>query len=266
VDALSGVEIAGPSGSRYDEILTPEALDLVAVLHRELGQRRLDLLEAGGDPYTAVRAVFSWSYRHLDPDAARTFRLAGLHPRPGFEAYAAAALTGASLERAQHLLDGLARVNLIHATAPGRYSQHDLLRDYARELAAEPGRTGEGQDALARLLDHYLHTAATAMDTLFPAEGHRRPRVPAPGSPIPPVTEPAAAQAWLDDRRDTLAEVVVYAAGHGWPQYAARLAVTLTQYLNIASYTDNITVLTCARRAARRMSADISTSTRSLAC
>ncbi len=40
----SGVEIAGPSGSRYDEILTPEALDLVAVLHRELGQRRSDLL------------------------------------------------------------------------------------------------------------------------------------------------------------------------------------------------------------------------------
>src|SRR3984957_5785383 len=42
----SGVEIAGPSGSRYDEILTPEALDLVGVLHRELGQRRLDLLAA----------------------------------------------------------------------------------------------------------------------------------------------------------------------------------------------------------------------------
>jgi len=40
------VEIAGPSGSRYNEILTPEALDLVAVLHRELGQRRRDLLQA----------------------------------------------------------------------------------------------------------------------------------------------------------------------------------------------------------------------------
>jgi malate synthase len=42
----SGVEIAAPSGSRYDEILTPEALDLIGVLHRELGQRRLDLLAA----------------------------------------------------------------------------------------------------------------------------------------------------------------------------------------------------------------------------
>jgi malate synthase len=42
----SGVEMAGPAGRRYDEILTPEALDLVALLHRELGQRRRDLLEA----------------------------------------------------------------------------------------------------------------------------------------------------------------------------------------------------------------------------
>src|SRR5215467_10119999 len=46
VTTLSDVEIAAPSGSRYDEILTPEALDLVSVLHRELGQRRLELLAA----------------------------------------------------------------------------------------------------------------------------------------------------------------------------------------------------------------------------
>ncbi|HTZ93644.1 MAG TPA: malate synthase A [Streptosporangiaceae bacterium] len=42
----NGVEIAGPAGSRYDEILIPEALDLIALLHRELGQRRRDLLQA----------------------------------------------------------------------------------------------------------------------------------------------------------------------------------------------------------------------------
>jgi malate synthase len=40
------VDIAGPSGSRYDEILTPEALRLVATLHGELGKRRRELLAA----------------------------------------------------------------------------------------------------------------------------------------------------------------------------------------------------------------------------
>jgi malate synthase len=43
---MSGVEIAGPSGDRFDEILTPDALDLIAALHRELGARRLELLAA----------------------------------------------------------------------------------------------------------------------------------------------------------------------------------------------------------------------------
>ena len=42
----NGVEIAGPAGPRYEEILTPEALDLVGVLHRELGLRRRELLQA----------------------------------------------------------------------------------------------------------------------------------------------------------------------------------------------------------------------------
>jgi len=46
VDTVNGAEIAGPSGTRYDEILTPEALSLVATLHRELATRRRELLAA----------------------------------------------------------------------------------------------------------------------------------------------------------------------------------------------------------------------------
>jgi malate synthase len=40
------VEITGPYGDRYDEILTPQAIDLIAVLHAELGSRRAELLAA----------------------------------------------------------------------------------------------------------------------------------------------------------------------------------------------------------------------------
>jgi malate synthase len=53
---LSGVEIAGPAGSRYEEILTPEALDLISVLHRELGQRRKELLAARAQRQTELSA------------------------------------------------------------------------------------------------------------------------------------------------------------------------------------------------------------------
>jgi len=42
----NGVEITGPSGDRYDEILTPEAISLIATLHGELAGRRAELLAA----------------------------------------------------------------------------------------------------------------------------------------------------------------------------------------------------------------------------
>ena len=147
-----------------------------------------------------MRAVFSWSYRHLDADAARTFRLLGLHPGPDFEPYAAAALTGATVPQARRALDVLARAHLIQPAAPGRYGMHDLLRAYARELAAALDSEDEQRAALTRLFDHYLHTAAAAMDTLFPAERHRRPRIPRPATPVPPLADPAAARDWLDAR------------------------------------------------------------------
>jgi len=53
--------------------------ELAADLQDE--QHRLDMLDAGGDVRTAVRGVFSWSYRHLTADQARSFQLIGLSPR-----------------------------------------------------------------------------------------------------------------------------------------------------------------------------------------
>jgi malate synthase len=46
VTETEGVQITGPAGDRYDEILTAEALGLIAALQRELGPRRAQLLAA----------------------------------------------------------------------------------------------------------------------------------------------------------------------------------------------------------------------------
>jgi DNA-binding SARP family transcriptional activator/uncharacterized protein HemY len=202
--------------------LTAELADL---------RTRLDLLDAGGDQRTEVRAVFSWSYRHLDADAARTFRLLGLHPGPDLEPYAAAALTAATVPRARRALDTLARAHLIQPAAPGRYGMHDLLRGYARELAATVDGEKEQHAALTRLFGHYLHTAATAMDTLFPADRNRHPRIPCPATPVPPLADPAVAREWLDGERAALAAAAGHTAAHDWPGHATRLATTLSRYL-----------------------------------
>jgi DNA-binding SARP family transcriptional activator/tetratricopeptide (TPR) repeat protein len=216
-------------------------------------QQRLDLLDAGGDPRTAVRAVFSWSYRHLDADAARAFRLAGLHPGADFDPYAAAALANTGLGQARAVLDALTRAHLIQPAGPGRYGMHDLLRAYARELAARDGEE-EQWAALTRLFDHYLHTAGAAMDALYPAERHRRPHIPPPATPVPPVTRPDAARAWLDVERTALVAVTVYTAGHGWPAYATSLAATLFLYLEQGGhYPETMTIHSHARAAAQRI-------------
>ena len=62
--------------------------------------RALDPLH-GGDLATDVRAVFSWSYRALTPDAARLFRLLGLHPGPDAGVAAAASLAAVPPGRAR---------------------------------------------------------------------------------------------------------------------------------------------------------------------
>jgi tetratricopeptide (TPR) repeat protein len=225
--------------------------DLVAELDDQ--RRRLDLLDAGGDPATAVRAVFSWSYQHLDPGTARTFRLTGLHPGPDLDRYAAAALTSSTAAQAGRLLDRLARAHLLHPAGPGRYEMHDLLRAYARELSHAQDNDDERRAGLTRLFDHYLHAAAAATGTLRPAEPHRRPNVPRSAALAPPVTDPAAAQAWLDAHRASLVATVAHAADHGWPGHATRLAVILARHLEKGGYFPEATTMhTCAFRAARQ--------------
>ena len=215
-------------------------------------QRRLNLLDVGGDPRTAVRAVFSWSYRYLEADAARLFRLLALHPGSDFDRYAAAALTDAALERASHLLDTLTQAHLIEPAGQGRYGMHDLLRAYARELAAAQDGAQQRQEAVSRLFDSYLYTAAAAMDVIFAAESDRRPRIAPPATPCPAVTSIAAARAWLDTERATLAAVAAHAATGGWPSHATRLAATLFRYLETGGYhAETVAINNHARRAAR---------------
>jgi DNA-binding SARP family transcriptional activator/Tfp pilus assembly protein PilF len=214
-------------------------------------QRRLDLLDAGGDGRTAVRGVLSWSYRHLPTEAARVFRLLGLHPGADCDAHAAAALTAAPLEQATDSLTLLARAHLVHACPPGRYGMHDLLRAYASQLASAEDSADDRQAALTRLFDHYLGSAASAMDLLVPAEQHYRPRIPAPGTPAPAMAGRAGARAWLDAHRAILVAVVVHAAACGWPGHATRLAATLYRYLETGGhYADAVTIHSNAHRAA----------------
>jgi DNA-binding SARP family transcriptional activator len=217
-------------------------------------QRRLDLLDAAVDARTAVSSVFSWSYQHLPADAARLFRLMSLHPGRDLDPYAAAALTGTTRDRAAQLLDLLARAHLIQpvGTGGGRYGMHDLLRAYASGLTTAHDPPEERREAKTRLFDHYLATAATAMDGLYPAETHRRPRIPGTSTPAPELGSPDTARAWLDTERPCLVAVAAHTADHGWPAHTVRLATILYRYLVAGHLTDALAIHTHACDAARQ--------------
>jgi DNA-binding SARP family transcriptional activator/tetratricopeptide (TPR) repeat protein len=191
---------------------------------------RLDALDAGSDPRSQVRTVFSWSYRHLDAGPARFFRLLALHPGPDVEPYAAAALAGTTVPQARQALDVLVRAHLTQVTTSGRHGLHDLLRGYAIELTASLDTDEDRNAALTRLFDYYLRTASAAMDILFPAE-QSRPRIVAPAAPVLTLAGPAAARHWLDAELAALTAAAAHMAGRGWPGHATGLAATLARYL-----------------------------------
>ncbi len=154
--------------------------------------------------------------------------------------------------QAGDLLETLSRAHLIQPAQPGRYQMHDLLRAYAAELAAAHDSDEARQAAVTRLFDHYLHTAATAMDILRPAERHRRPRIPAPATPGPPLADTVTARAWLDAQRSNLVAAAAHASACGWPGHTIRLAATLYRYLDTGGhYTEAVAIHTYARNAAR---------------
>jgi tetratricopeptide (TPR) repeat protein len=166
--------VSGMALTRPTKTLT-ELADALADEHA-----RLELLDIREDPRTAVRSVFSWSYRYLSPEAARLFRLLGLAPgSTGIHAVAALANIGSAA--VDHLVRTLLRAQLLHEPRSNRVEMHDLMRMYAAELAERHEGEDARRAAVIRLFDYYLHTAEQADRIVSP----NRFRVPLDGTAWP---------------------------------------------------------------------------------
>jgi len=198
-----------------------------------------------------VTLALDLSYENLAGDRQRLLRLAALHPGQDLDAHAAAALIDTDLATADARLRQLHSDHLVQQPAPGRYVLHDLVRAYAAGRAGDEDPPRERRAALTRFFDYYLATAAAAMDTLHPAEIHRRPRIAPPGTPLPILTDASGARAWLDTELPTLVAVAAHTAAHGWPTHTVRLSTTLFRYLNGGQHTDALILHSHALDAAR---------------
>jgi DNA-binding SARP family transcriptional activator/tetratricopeptide (TPR) repeat protein len=187
---------------------------------------RLDALRTG-EATTDLRAVFSWSADKLSDQAARMFRLLGLHHGPDISAAAAASLAAVTLAEARTALAELARASLLNEDVAGRFACHDLLRAYAAELAAGTLSAAECDLATRRVLDHYLRTAHAATARLYPARGE----VPLPAPPGGVRAEEfvgagayEAALAWFCAEHRVLRNAVEQAASRHQDEHCWKLA------------------------------------------
>jgi DNA-binding SARP family transcriptional activator len=217
--------------------VTNPALPLAAFAADLRGQPgRLDALDVG-DAATNLRSVFSWSTAQIGADAARMFRLLGLHPGPSISVPAAASLAGINRPQARELLAELAAASLLTPQAHGRYAFHDLLRVFAAEQAAELESQAEQRSAIVRMLDHYLYTATRAGAFIF-----------GPGLPLPHLgsltdgdvrpeypDNSREALAWFEAEHQVLAAAADLAAARGLDQYAWQLPCTMTQYFRASA-------------------------------
>ena len=190
----------------------------------ELASAR-DRLELMVTENLSVAAAVNRSYADLTEDQQRLFRRLGLHLGTDIDAYAAAALDCTELAASRHGLEALYDHYLLTEPARGRYRLHDLIREYARALAARRDPDQDRDAATVRLLDYYQHTAART-DALI-AHQTRPAAAPAAGAvpaAVPDLPSRERALAWARAERANLLAYLDYATRTG--QHARVTALT----------------------------------------
>jgi tetratricopeptide (TPR) repeat protein len=204
------------------------------LLTDELGdmQQRWRALTSDDDPASDVRTVLSWSYQALTPAAAQLFRLLGLHPGQDTDALAAASLAGLAADAARTLLAELTQASMLVEHVPGRFTFHDLLRDYATHLTRTVDPEEEHRAATGRVLDHYLHSAYTAAMLLSQPYDPLTLRPAQPGVTPERHTGQEQAMRWFTLEYRVLLAVIGHAATAGYETHAWQLTWTVSTFLD----------------------------------
>jgi tetratricopeptide (TPR) repeat protein len=201
----------------------------------------------------AVDAAFELSYRNLSPGQQRLFRRLGLHPGRDVDARAAAALDGIDLAQAERRLEALYNDHLIHERLPGRYHLHDLIRDFARGLAAQDGAAGN-RVALDRLFGYYLHTASLADRQIASRTDATTPPMAIVQAAAPDLSSQRSALSWLETERANLVACLDHAAALADPTLAISLAHAMHSFLrHNGHWTQALAMHQTALAAARRL-------------
>nr|WP_042191568.1 BTAD domain-containing putative transcriptional regulator [Kibdelosporangium sp. MJ126-NF4]CEL20160.1 regulatory protein [Kibdelosporangium sp. MJ126-NF4]CTQ97385.1 regulatory protein [Kibdelosporangium sp. MJ126-NF4] len=227
---------------------------LAAMLSDE--RRRLDQLAVGD---LAVRASLALSYRGLDGQPRRLFRLLGLFSAPDFPPWLASVVLDCPVAEATEYAEALVDAQLLttsgtDAAGQYRYRLHDLVRLFAAERAQDEETEDSRTRALVRGLGGWLGLA-------------ERMATSVPGPCFAPISSPAArpptghvladfrpewAASWFDAERGALLAGVRQACRLGMADLAFDLAQRMEKYFDVRGmYTDWIALNTDVLRLCR---------------
>ena len=204
--------------------------------------QRLDELSEGD---ARVRAGFELSYRHLDPEAARIYRMLSMLDVPDFAAWVGAALLDIPLDRAEQLIEQLVDTQLLEVTGADstgwlRYRFQKLLRLYARERAGE-GEPAERDEALDRAMRTYLGLAAQAHRREYGGEFTVLPSAQLRIEVDEEFADELLARPldWFEAERRALMTVVKQAARAGRGEIAWNLTMSMISLFEVRNYIDD---------------------------
>lgn len=190
--------------------------------------RRLEALSV--DDEASLRSTFDMSYTDLPPNAARAYRLLGLHPGPDFQVELVAAAMDTDTDQAQDAVDELMDASLLEEFADDHYRFHDLVRVHAREQAEENDTEQARTAVLRRIAEWHLAAAQTADRAVMPARrilAHEFTSVAATLNRPAGLDKYQVALNWLTRERLGLQTLVRTSAELNWPELAYKLADAL---------------------------------------
>ncbi|MEV6282445.1 NB-ARC domain-containing protein [Kribbella sp. NPDC051770] len=129
----------------------------VAQLAARLSDERARLDQLSSDDLD-VRATMALSLARLveaEPSARAVFTLLGAYRGDVLDLLVAARLVEQAAEEVEEVLEKLVDLHLLETVGPQRYTLHDLVRAYARELAIAELTTAEHDAAQLRILEWY---------------------------------------------------------------------------------------------------------------
>ena len=211
----------------------PSLADLIEELSQPSAQ-----LGGTGAASPEVMSAFDLSYRALEPDHQRFFRRLGVSPCASVSMQAAAALAGCNLAEAEKSLAALLDHHLLARAPADQFCYHHLIRGYAAVRAARDDPEPEQRQAVARLLDYYLHTADQADRVLHPFRRRMPVSVTHLPAASPALLTPEDAAAWLDSEWRNILRAAQHAGRHEWKRKCADLTHVLADFVEISAYWD----------------------------